>query len=152
MPENSPVRKFWKCPSCQRIFKARHQWHSCRKVEEEVPLKKSSPEVLKMYQEVKKFCASLGKVHTSITINAIFIKCPSTFVALKPGKNWLDVEFFTLAEETGFPVFKSVRVSKNRWACKIRYEGEKEIWAVIKKYIRESYKIVQKKRPLRAGD
>ena len=134
----------WTCPECKRIFKHKNQWHSCVKVNIDVHFTDKSTKVKKIYDKLMGKVTKFGKIYVSPAKGSIMIKGKSTFLALKPRKDWLDIEFLSDREVNEYPIHKIFRVSKRRVAHSVRLEAPKEITMKLLRWIKQSYDLVNK--------
>ncbi|MBI1807513.1 MAG: hypothetical protein HYR76_10735 [Ignavibacteria bacterium] len=133
----------WVCPNCKRNFKHKNQSHSCVRVDPEDHFLNKSPNVERVYKmllaEVRKF----GKVNVSPVKNCILLKTSSTFLALKPKKRWMDIEFLLDEEVNDYPIHKTVQASKRRFAHFVRLEDTEEIDKRLLSLLRRSYTLMK---------
>lgn len=71
--------------------------------------------------------------------SAIIFSAKSTFLAVKPKKNWLDLEFILDYEADEFPVFKIIRAGKSRYVHFIRISTPENIDRQLMDWIRQAY-------------
>jgi hypothetical protein len=112
--------KMWNCPNCNRPFKHRNQAHSCVTRDPEDILFGKDIIVRATYEKLLEEVRKFGKIHVSPTRNAIMLKGRSTFVAVKPKREVIDIEFLLAEERDEPPVNKIVQVSKRRYAHFVR--------------------------------
>lgn len=131
----------WLCPNCRRPFKHKNQAHSCVTIEANTHLDNKSLKVRttydKLWLEVKKF----GGVKVSATKSSIMFVSKSTFVAVKPKQNWLDIEFLLENEVKAFPIHKTFRANKSRVAHFVRLESPKDVSAKLVAWLKSSYEL-----------
>jgi hypothetical protein len=134
----------WSCPVCQRPFKHKNQIHSCVRVEVEEHLAGKSPRVEAIVQALLARVKEFGNVRVNSVKNCILLKSASTFLALKPKKEWVDIEFLLDQEIDEFPVHKTVRASKNQVAHFARLEHPKEINQQLMRWLRRSFEVTSR--------
>lgn len=88
--------------------------------------------------------SDFGNVTISPAKNCILLKSASTFLALKPKKEWMDIEFLLDEETDEFPVHKTLRVSKNRVAHFVRLEHPREITRKLTGWLKRSFEITSR--------
>lgn len=71
--------------------------------------------------------------------HAILFSAKGNFLAVKPKKHWLDIEFVLSHEVNGFPVHKTVKVSKSKWAHFVRLESLEEIDQELVHWLKDAY-------------
>lgn len=132
----------WICPSCKRPFKHKNQAHSCVQVNVEEHFVNKDPDVYRIYQALMKALSKLSNVVVSPARNAILVTSSSTFLAIKPKRSWLDIEFLLDEGLNELPVYKVVRASKKRYAHFVRLESMTEVDKKIVSLLVRSYKLV----------
>jgi hypothetical protein len=70
------------------------------------------------------------------------LKAPSTFLAVKPKKSRVDIEFILDKEIHEFPVHKTIRYTKRRWAHFVRLAHSKQISKKLLGWLKASYRLV----------
>jgi Domain of unknown function (DUF5655) len=115
--------------------------HSCVRVEVEEHLAGKNPLVVAIFEELLAGTKEFGEIKVSSVKNCILFKSASTFLAIKPKKEWVDIEFLLDREIDEFPVHKTVRVSKNRVAHFVRLEHPREINRHLTRWLRRSFEI-----------
>ena len=132
----------WTCPSCQRRFKLENQWHSCIVIDPESHFVNKNKNVKDTYNLLVKLVSEFGKdVRIEAVKNSIMVKGDSTFLAIKPKRDHLIIEFTLdkLIEE--FPVFKSFHLSKNRFIHYVALETPEDVDEEIKIWLKSAYKL-----------
>jgi len=89
-------------------------------------------------REVKKF----GKVNVSVVKIGVMLKGVSTFAAVKPKRMWVDIEFVLDEEIQEYPVHKTIRYTKHRFAHFVRLEHPKDVNKNLLVWLRRSYKLI----------
>jgi hypothetical protein len=130
----------WLCPTCHRPFKHKNQAHSCVTLDASVHLDDKSPNVRKIYDKLWSEVRKFGDLNVSVTKSSIMFVSKSTFVAVKPKRNWLDVEFLLDKEVNKFPIHKTFRANKSRVAHFVRLESAKDVSAKLIRWLKASYK------------
>lgn len=129
----------WTCPKCQRQFKNTNQDHSCILVDPELHFIDKDPGVKEIFNAILEAVRGFGDTRMSSVKNAILFATSSNFLAVKPKKNWLDIEFILPYEAKQFPVNKTVKISKTMWAHFVRIESESEVDMELIGWLREAY-------------
>ena len=91
--------------------------------------------IKEIFDRVVAIVESNGQVQTSFVKNAIIISAKSSFLALKPKKASLQLEFLVKEEIDEFPIYKIVRVSKNKVAHFVRIGEPEEVDNVLKNWL-----------------
>lgn len=132
----------WVCSGCGRQFKHRNQAHSCVRLDPYDHFIGKDPKVRatydKLLREVKKF----GDVNISPVKVGVMFRGVSTFVAVKPKKMWTDLEFILDEEISEFPVHKTFRYTKGRFAHFVRLEGPNDVSKKLLRWLERSYLLV----------
>ncbi len=79
----------------------------------------------------------------SVASQAICFKHSSTFLWVKPKNLFVDITFYLHQQIDEFPIFKSLRQSKNRVAHAVRLEKVSEVNKQILHWIKQSYELTQ---------
>lgn len=131
----------WTCPECHRPFLHTNQVHSCVSIDPYAHLDDKDPNVRKTYDKLQHVVMKFGNVKISPTKSTIMFVSKSTFLAVKPKKEWLDIEFLLDKEVHEYPVHKVVRSNKSRVAHFVRLEKPKDLTAKLIALLKISYKI-----------
>jgi hypothetical protein len=134
----------WECPLCHRRFKNKNQQHTCMQRMPEEILFNKSPAVKKIYDCLLAEVTKLSHTQVSVVQNAVIIASNSTFLALKPKKDCMDIEFLLERAVDEFPIHKCVKVSKNRFAHFVRLERASEIDDQLIRWIHDAYATVNR--------
>ena len=134
----------WKCPNCGRDFKNPHQAHSCWKVDVEEHFENKNPNVYATFERLMEKVKTLGAVRVHSVKHAVMVRSTTTFLAIKPKKSYLSIEFLLPTEVTDFRIHKTFRVSKNRVAHFVILEKPEEVNSNLLKWLRDSYASVTK--------
>ena len=132
----------WICPVCFRNFKHKNQEHSCLKKIPEDHFTDKTALVKQLYDNLVIQLSVFGKFNINAVQNAIIFSSKSTFLAVKPKKNWLDLEFLLSEEIDEFPVHKVVKISKNRYAHFVRLSRTDEIDGQLLSWLENSFKLI----------
>jgi hypothetical protein len=130
----------WTCPDCNRIFKNKNQSHSCIVIDAKELFKNKNPLIFVLYEKLILILDKFNDVRINPVKNAILLSAKSNFMAIKPKTNWLDIEFVSSYLIDEFPIHKSLRVSKNKFANFIRIQNSDEIDNQLTNWIIEAYK------------
>jgi len=100
-----------------------------------------NPLLWEIYQKLLTHLRKLEGVKISPVKNAILFSVKTNFLAVKPKLNWLDMEFISHLEIDEFPIHKSIRVSKTKYANFIRLEHPNNVDNQLLAWLKEAYKI-----------
>ena len=134
----------WTCPKCKRPFKYKTQYHSCVTIApdslfEKYPLAKT------LYKKIVKQVKPFGNdVVLSAAKSAVFAKNNGTFIAFKPKKDCLVVEFFLPEEVLEFPVEKTFRYTKTKVVHYIKLDGLEQVNKQLINWLKISYAMNKK--------
>jgi hypothetical protein len=131
----------WKCPRCGRSFKVTNQSHSCEVTSPEHHFSDKDPGIRLIYDKIISGIAICGPLTITFVKNAIIISAKSTFMAVKPKKTYVDIEFLLNEEILDFPIHKTVRVSRNKTAHFIKIESPEEVDLIVISWLQKSYRL-----------
>lgn len=135
----------WTCPKCDRPFKHKNQWHSCVKVNPDILFERQNPVIIKIYQRILNEVTRFGNdIAITASKYAVFAKAPGTFLALKPKKDFLAIEFLLSEEVNEFPIEKTFRISKNRVAHFLRLDDPVQIDTQLLNWLKAAYHTVSR--------
>ena len=117
----------WICASCNRLFSAENKQHSCIVTDLQSHFINKPSNLQLVFQKIITNLEIFGSVDISPVKNAIIISARSTFMAIKPRKKYLEIEFVLNEERDEFPVYKTVRYTKLKFAHFVRVENPVEI-------------------------
>jgi len=132
----------WICPECNRTFKNKNQDHSCviKSIDDHFLNK---PQIIKhVYDVLIHRIQDFGKMKIVAVVNAIICSSKSTFLVIKPKKNWIDIEFLLNEPIEEFPIHKTVKASNKRFAHFIRIGIPDEIDDQLISWLKRSYEII----------
>ena len=131
----------WQCPDCGRQFRNKNQSHSCINVDVADHFRNRPEKLRWVYDTLIKSITTFGDVKVEPVKNAIMAKANSTFLAIKPKKDHLVLEFMLDREVLEFPVYKTFRYTKNKTVHYVLVEEEDEVDAQLLSWLRESYQL-----------
>lgn len=132
----------WTCPNCEKEFKNRGQAHSCATLDVAQHLSTKSPRVKETFDCLLRRVEPFGQVTINPVKTSIQFKSSATFLSVVLKKDHLIVHFFLSTETDRPPIFKSIRVSKNRVVHFAVLEGPRDVSARLVKWLKESYDLV----------
>jgi hypothetical protein len=133
----------WTCPDCGKEFRHTNQWHSCETRSVEDHLRGRTPDVRRIVQKLLDAVRGFGDVTLNPVKTSIQLKAGATFLSIRAKKDHVEIEFQSTSEKSAFPVYKSVRISKNRvWHAAV-IEEEADVDAGLLGRIRESYNLMK---------
>jgi hypothetical protein len=97
--------------------------------------------VIDSFEKIKNEVILFENVQINVVKNAILFRSKSTFLAIKPKKKFLDIEFVLDEKVEGFPIHKTVQASKFKWAHFIQLESPEEIDEQLLCWLRKAYDI-----------
>ena len=132
----------WICPVCSRSFKNKNQAHSCEVKNLDDSFNKCEPIVKEIFDDLVGVLNGFGPYKISAVKNAIIISTKSTFLAVKLRKHAIDLEFLLDEAVVEFPIYKTVRVSKQRFAHFIRIYVKEDINPQLITLLNRSYELI----------
>lgn len=93
------------------------------------------------FKAIKAFAMQFENVRINSVKNAILFSAKSHFLAVKPKKKILDIEFVLDEPVEGFPVHKTVQASKYKWAHFVRLEDPQEFDGHLQDLIKRAYRL-----------
>lgn len=133
----------WTCPNCRKQFKNRNQAHSCVRTEVADHFENKAPSIRATYDKLITELKKIGPITVNPVKHGIMIKAATTFVALKPKRDRLDLEFILNKEIVDFSVHKTVRYSPRRFAHFVALEKPGDVTRKLIKWLRDSYELVR---------
>jgi hypothetical protein len=97
--------------------------------------------VKETFDALLKVIATLENVSINSLKNAILFTNKTHFLAVKPKKAWLDIEFVLDEKLEGFPIHKTVQASKKKWAHFMRLGASSEMDEQLVNWIKKAYEI-----------
>lgn len=134
----------WICPNCNRRFKNPNQPHSCIVTDIDDHFAKKDIIIRKIYDKIEREILKFDNIKINPTKHAIIVSSKSTFLAIKPRKNMLDIEFLLDKAVEGYPVYKIFKVSKNRFAHFVHLEYIQQVDKKLILLLIQSYKTINK--------
>lgn len=131
----------WTCSRCNRSFRNTNQSHSCVIRKAESLFEGKDATLWAVYQKLLSHLKNLEGLNISPVKNAILFSVKTNFLAVKPKINWLDIEFISYLKIDEFPIHKSIRVSKSKYANFIRLENTSNIDQQLIGWLKEAYEI-----------
>lgn len=131
----------WTCPTCHRTFKNTNQDHSCQVTDLESHFLQAEPDVKAAFEKIYHEVSAFGEFKVNSVKHAILFTAESHFLAFKPKRKWLDIEFVLPFPVEGFPIHKTVQAAKSKWAHFIRLESPEEVDPVLIDWLRQAYQV-----------
>ena len=128
----------WKCPDCHREFKNKNQWHSCVIVKEQELFANLPVHVWDLHEQLKSKCQEHGVVSVDTTKSCIYFVDQKRFLAIKPRKNGLILEFVLNREIDLFPVIKIFQIGKFRYAHRLAIDQQEDLTDEVIDWIQEA--------------
>ena len=136
--------KAWTCPECGRQFKHRNQSHSCLRLNPDDLFVGKEPQVRETYDTLLSEVGKFGDINISPVKIGVMLKAPGTFVAVKPKKSWVDIEFILDEEIREFPVHKTFKYTAARWAHFVRLQCSRDVSKKLLAWLRRSYDLISR--------
>ena len=133
----------WICPNCKRPFRNKNQAHSCIRIAAASHLENKSPQVRNIYEKLSRSVRKFGTVRVSATKSSIMCVSKSTFAAVKPKQEWIDLEFLLDEKVEQYPIHKTFRANKSRVAHFVRLENPRDVNARLLFWLKQSYDLTK---------
>lgn len=132
----------WICPKCNRPFRNTNQAHSCVKIAA-TDLFKGKPDIIKeTYDKLVEVVNKIGEVKVTAVKSAIFFKTKSTYIEIKPRKEYLFIAFYLDKEVKEFPISRTLQLSKNRVVHVVHLGTPSDINKQLIDWLKQSYKLI----------
>jgi hypothetical protein len=132
----------WTCPLCKRPFKYEHQAHSCVQVNPDDLLSRKSELVKTIYNKIIIAVQKFGPFTISAALKDIYLKQNGTFIGIHPKKDGIDMEFYLQESMDEFPVYKTLRTSKNRVVHYVQLDDPGQVDKQLIDWMHKSYKLI----------
>lgn len=134
----------WTCPQCSKTFAKAHQSHQCINLPPEALFSGKAPELWPIFEllieKIEAFAPhTVTGSRKSISLYASNHK---VFIVLQPKKKWIDIYFWLGREETEFPIFKVVQMSKTKWSHFVRIDSPDDIDRQLLGWIAEGHQFI----------
>jgi predicted transport protein len=131
----------WICSTCGRQFRNTNQDHSCLITDLESHFVNKQQNVIDTFEKIKNEVMQLEGVQINSVKNAILFQTKSNFLAVKPKKTHLDIEFVLDEKVDEFPIYKTFQATKSKYAHFVRLESPEEVDEQLILWLRKAYKI-----------
>ena len=131
----------WTCPTCRRTFKNTNQDHSCQVTNIESHFIQKPENIKLIFEKLLSVFEAFEGITINSVKNAILITAKSHFLAIKPKKAWLDIEFVLDEKVDEFPIHKTIQATKTKWAHFIRLGSPHEIDEQLISWLKRSYEV-----------
>ena len=131
----------WICPNCGRNFRNTNQDHSCMITDLESHFLNKQQQVIDTFVKIKNEVMKFEGVRINSVKNAILFQAKSNFLAVKPKKTHLDIEFVLNEKVEEFPIYKTFQTTKSKYAHFVRLESPEEADEQLIQWLRKAYKI-----------
>lgn len=129
----------WTCPTCNRQFRNTNQDHSCMLIDLESHFINKQQKVIDTFERLQLEAMKFKGVRINSVKSAILFRAKSTFLAVKPKKTHLDIEFVMEKKIEDFPIHNTMQASKFKWAHFMRIESPEEVDEQLLSWIGKAY-------------
>jgi hypothetical protein len=136
----------WICPNCKKEFRNKNQVHSCAKVDLKDHLKNKSPQVIATFDKLMRGLDKFGEITINPVKTSVQVKAGATFLSIKPKKEYTEIEFQLSEEVDKFPVYKNIRISKNRVLHFAVLKSPQEVNTQLISWLKKSHELVNKQK------
>jgi hypothetical protein len=103
----------------------------------------NKPVVIKdIFNKLISVVKQIGKVNINVVSSAILLKKNTTYIEIKPRKEYLLIAFYLAGERKEFPVSRSLRISRQRVVHTIHLQHPGDIDDTVIGLLRESYSLI----------
>ena len=134
----------WKCPKCKRRFQSKNQSHSCVIVKEKDLFLNSNRNVIEIYNLLKSHCQGICAFKIDTTKSCLYFVDQQRFLAIKPKKSGLILEYMLNRIVDRFPVIKIVEIGKFRYAHRLMLDQPEDLNFEVLGWIEEAHSVLQK--------
>jgi len=131
----------WICPECQKRFKNKNQIHSCARVDLEDHFVNKSVEVRATFDELMRGLEGLADITLNPVKTSIQVRASATFLSVKPKMHHVEIEFQMGDEVKEHPVYRTVRISKNRVLHFAILESARDVDVQVLDWLRQAYEL-----------
>ncbi len=131
----------WVCPKCERELAKENQTHYCARVSVDSLFKGRSADLVLVFDKLLAEVADWNDVFVSTSPNCIVFVHRKTFLVVRPMQKVLDVKFYSLTAQTGFPIINSTLYS-GKYANNVRLKTVAELTPQLFKMIHQSYQLL----------
>jgi hypothetical protein len=93
------------------------------------------------FEKILTYLEGFDGIKINSVKNAILFTASSHFLAVKPKKAWLDIEFVLNEKLEGFPIHKTVQATKKKWAHFMRLQSPDEVDEQLMDWIRCAFEV-----------
>ena len=134
----------WTCPHCKKEFRNKNQVHSCAKVDLEDHLKNKSPQVIATFDRLMRELGKFGEITINPVKTSVQVKAGATFLSIRPKKEYMEIEFQLGDEVDKLPIYKNIRISKNRVLHFAVLKNPQEVNTQLIGWLKKSHELVNK--------
>lgn len=131
----------WTCPNCKKKFKNTNQWHSCARVDPQGHFRNKPLLVRAIFDKLVGELGAFGRITVDSVKTSIQVRAASSFVSIKPKRDCLEIEFQLGHEADAFPVYRTIRVSKNRVLHFAVLEHPDDVDEQLVDWLRQAYEL-----------
>lgn len=129
----------WTCPSCEREFRSRDQYHVCVQ-QDPYELFDGRPEHLMLaFDTLVNQLLGWQPGQMTATLKAVLLKTNlRTWLVIRPARQWIDLTF-NHPDELESPYIKKISPFGKRFAHKVRIQHEDEVTPELLALLRMAY-------------
>ena len=129
----------WICPECKRPFAVKNVLHSCYRGDVDKHFKDKPATLRKAYDKLENALLKFGDVTISPVKTAIYFKRAGTFCGVTVKKDHFKVSFLLPEMVDVFPIEKSERYTKQKYAHYVSVAEVSDVTAQLLKWLKVSY-------------
>ena len=137
----------WTCPHCSKTFARAHQSHQCINLPPEALFSGKDPHLWSLFELLIERIGEFAPHTVTASRKSISLYDSNyrVFLVAQPKRKWIDIYFWLDREETEFPIFKTVHMSKTRWSHFVRLDSPDDIDSQLLRWIAEGHQYILNK-------
>ena len=131
----------WTCPTCDKRFARKNQWHSCANIDLQRHFNEKDPKLRKIFDALVSRIREFGDIRMNPVKSSVQFLASTTFLSVKVLRDSLNLEFYLKEKQERFPIYKTLQLSSKKIVHFIRISSNKEIDRQLVFWLKESYNL-----------
>ena len=132
----------WTCPKCRREFSKTDQSHSCDEFTVNEHFSNRPKWLFDLFNRLVSTLGESCEFKIDPVKTAILLKRKTSFAGIKVQNDYLQIHFALDKTVDEFPVYKTIKYTKNRWIHYIKLDSPDEIDHQLISWLMWAYKLV----------